>query len=187
MMPGARQRPPCLSMKWPETNRQAARGKATTQANPSTTPSTWMSAALGRFFHVLVNHRVADSDNNTPPAPPARQISKLSIICDRMSVSRCAPSALRMAISFCRAAPRATSRLATFRQPISSMQATAHIRISSGFFTSRARSSFRVAAPRLRPPAIRYLQMEPVLHCLYLAQGAGQANIRPQTRDHRLK
>lgn len=52
------------------------------------------------------------------------------------------PRALRIATSFCRAAPRATSRFATLRQPISNMQPAAHSMMFSGFFTSPARSSF---------------------------------------------
>ena len=50
---------------------------------------------------------VAARDNSTPAAPPARQISRLSAICSRMSVNRCAPRALRIAISFL---PRCAAR-----------------------------------------------------------------------------
>jgi len=90
------------------------------------------------------SHFVAASDNSTPVMPPASETSRLSTNCSRIRVIFRAPSALRRAISFCRAAERATIRLATLRHPISSMHVTAHSRMINGFFTSCARSWMRV-------------------------------------------
>ena len=114
------------------------------QANASTTPSVWTLRALGRSVHAVTSHFVAASDNSTPVMPPASETSRLSTNCSRIRVIFRAPSALRRAISFCRAAERATIRLATLRHPISSMQVTAHSRMINGFFTSCARSWMRV-------------------------------------------
>ena len=69
------------------------------------------------------------------------QISRLSAICSPMSMSRLPPSAPRTASSLRRAAPRATSRLETFRQAISSIHPTAHSSTISGVFTSCTTSS----------------------------------------------
>ena len=142
-----------------------------------------MLMAFGRSLHALAIHRVAASDNSTPATPPARQINKLSIKCARMSVNRGAPSAPRIAISFCRAAPRATRRLATFRHPISNMHATAHINSSSGFL--HIPRQVVIDGPSrdiLGDRRIQVLQMQPELQSLYLAQSAGQAYAGPQAR-----
>ena len=97
---------------------------------------------MGRSLHACARNFVASTDSKMPPKLPAAQISTLSVNCSRIKVARCAPRALRIATSFCRAAPRATSRFETLRNPISSMQPTAQSINFSGFFTFPARSSF---------------------------------------------
>ncbi len=74
-------------------------------------------------------------------APPARQISKLSVICSQIRTTRLPPSAPRTATSLRRVADLATSRLVRFRQAIRSMQPTAPSSTSRGVRTFLARSS----------------------------------------------
>src|SRR5216684_9258760 len=123
---------PCLPVDEIAARRPAGRAAEmkSAQANASTTPSAWTLRALGRFVHVVTSHLVAASDNSTPVMPPATETSRLSINCSRIRVILRAPSALRTAISFCRAADRATIRLATLRHPISSMHVTAHSKMT---------------------------------------------------------
>ncbi len=58
-----------------------------------------------------------------PTAPPARERTRLSAINWRTSTKRLAPTARRMAISFCLPTARASSRFATFAQAMSSRTA----------------------------------------------------------------
>ena len=61
----------------------------------------------------------------TPSAPPTRAMSALSTRSGRMSAQRSAPSAARTASSRLRDVPRASMRLATLAQAMSSTKATA--------------------------------------------------------------
>ena len=179
----------CLSMRSLPVGPPAGPLKGTSaQANASTTPSAWTLRALGRSVHAVTSHFVAASDNSTPVMPPASETSRLSTNCSRIRVIFRAPSALRRAISFCRAADRATIRLATLRQPISSMQVTAHSRMINGFFTSCARSWMRVRdATSSATGAFRFCKCSRVLHRLHLAQGVCQADVRLQPGYHAAK
>ena len=61
----------------------------------------------------------------TPSAPATAANARLSVINWRTSLPRDAPSAVRTAISLERAAPRASSKLATFAHTMSSTITTA--------------------------------------------------------------
>ena len=62
---------------------------------------------------------------SSPAAPPSEESTRLSTSICRSRRARLAPSAVRTAISFWREAARASSRLATFADAISSTQPTA--------------------------------------------------------------
>ena len=81
---------------------------------------------------------VHDPTSN-PAAPPASEISKLSVRSCRINLHRPAPIAIRTAISLCLASPRATRRLARFAQAISSTNPTIDIRIIRGLPASCCR------------------------------------------------
>ena len=67
----------------------------------------------------------ASSAINSPTKPPMSASSTLSVSSCRAIRSRLAPTAARIAISFCRTAARAISRLATLAQAINSTKPTA--------------------------------------------------------------
>jgi hypothetical protein len=117
--------------------------QTTLAVNSKTIPSTWIASALGRSCQRLVSHRVPAIASTNPNAPPATQMISVSDICSRIRAARPAPNAPRIAVSFCRAAARATSKFETFRHPISSMHTTAHDITISGVFTSCTTSSSR--------------------------------------------
>ena len=77
----------------------------------------------------------------SPIAAPADDSSMLSTSTWRMMSPRPAPMAARIAISFCRAADRASRRFATFAQAISRTSATAPSSTSSAGRASRTRCS----------------------------------------------
>src|SRR5256885_4526411 len=81
--------------------------------------------------------------SNKPKPPPARESSTLSVSNWRATRSRPAPSATRTAISGCRAAARASRRLATFAQAMSRTNATAPSNTSNAPFTSPTNCSCR--------------------------------------------
>ncbi len=74
--------------------------------------------------------------SSRPSTPPASASSRLSVSSWRTSRSRLAPSAVRTAISFERAAARASNRLATLAQAMSSTNPTAPSSTSSAGRTS---------------------------------------------------
>ncbi len=78
----------------------------------------------------------------TPSAPPPSVSSRLSVSNCPKIVARAAPRALRTASSFCRVMPRASSRLATLTQAISSTKPTAPSSSHSIWIRSGGRKSF---------------------------------------------
>ena len=76
-----------------------------------------------------------------PAAPEIAASSRLSVSSCRTIRARPAPSAMRRPISFWRAVARASSRLATFTQPISNTMPTAPSSTSSGVRNSPATES----------------------------------------------
>ena len=73
--------------------------------------------------------------STSPSAPPITDSKTLSVRSWRSSRPRAAPSALRTAISACRAFERARSRFAMFAHAMSSTNTTAPRRITSGLRT----------------------------------------------------
>ena len=121
-------------MRWPAAVLPAAPRKNQRQAKASTTPSTWMALRGGKIFPGVASQRVAANDSRRRHAA-GKEISRLSISCSRTSVNR-APQRAADGDLLLPRSDRATSRLATFRQPISSMQPTAPSSRISGFLTS---------------------------------------------------
>ena len=81
------------------------------------------------------NERIACAPqyaNRTPNVPPSTESITLSVKSCRATRARPAPSASRTAISFCRAAARASISPATFAQAISKIMPTASIRTYKG-------------------------------------------------------
>ena len=92
---------------------------------------TWISARRGRptcMAVAWVSMRVPMTASSNPSAPPAKATTLLSSRSCRAILARVAPSAERTAISRCRAVARASIRLATLAQAISSTSETAPIR-----------------------------------------------------------
>ena len=102
-----------------------------------------------------------------------------------MSVSRLPPNAPRTASSLRRDALRATSRLETLRQAISSIHPTAHIRTTSGVFTSWVTSS-RIGRKRTSSAtgADAICKMDLILQGAYFIQCSRCAYPGPEPRDH---
>src|SRR5207247_2614874 len=101
--------------------------------------------------------------NPHPSTPPQRESKRLSVSIWRNRRQRVAPSALRTAISFWRAAARERSSVATFAQAIKSTKATAAVRTRSSVWTDPTtlqlagskrqwNPGIRAAAVVLRPP-----------------------------------
>jgi len=82
--------------------------------------------------------------SHTPSAPATAATTRLSVSSWRTSRARPEPTAARIAISRLRAPALARSRLATFAQPMSSMQPAAPSRIRSAGRLSRVRFSAAV-------------------------------------------
>lgn len=80
-----------------------------------------------------------ETASRIPATPPAAESSRLSVINWRTMRARLDPMARRMAISFCRAAARAVSKLARFAQAMSKTSAVTPMRTSSGFSYVRRR------------------------------------------------
>ena len=76
---------------------------------------------------------VVHTETSSPSRPPASAMTRLSIRSCRSSERRAAPNARRMAISRRRDAARASNKLATLAQAISSTKPTSAIRAVSGF------------------------------------------------------
>ena len=124
--------------------------------NPSTDLSMPMSRARGRYSRASSpSALVPQAAISNPTSPPSVASSTLSVSICRMSRRRLPPIAVRMAISRSRVVARASSRLATFAQPISSTNPTAPSSTSSAgrtFPTTRSASgsAFRLPAERRR-------------------------------------
>ena len=73
-------------------------------------------------------------ESSKPTPPPSAASNTLSVRNCRVSRERLAPSARRKAISFCRTAARARSRLATFAHAISRTNPTAPSKNEQGRF-----------------------------------------------------
>ena len=144
-----------------------------------------MASARGRSLQWSASQRVATKESRTPRVPPAAQISRLSAICSPMSMSRLPPNAPRTASSLRRAALRATSRLETFRQAISSMHPTAHSRTTRGVFTSCVTSS-RIGRRRASSAtgADSISKMDLILQRAHFVHCGRGAYPGPEPRDH---
>ncbi len=92
-----------------------------------------------------ISRSISQMLRRSPAIPPIAESSTLSVSICRMMRPRLAPIAARIAISFCLAALRARSRLATFAQAISSTNPTAPSSARSDGFTSRTSRSWRIA------------------------------------------
>ena len=101
-------------------------------ANASTIASMCTSGIGSRFggSEALIA-RTAHTAPMMPPRPPKTDSVTLSTSSWRSRRMRDAPSAVRTAISFCRAVARASSRLAMFAQAMSSTKPTAARRTRS--------------------------------------------------------
>jgi hypothetical protein len=84
----------------------------------------------------------ASEASTSPAAPPITESTTLSVSSWRTSRPLPAPNATRTATSRSRAAARASSRLATFAQAMSSTSPTAPLKTRSAGRTSPTRSSF---------------------------------------------
>ena len=84
----------------------------------------------------LTKPSVPQSARSRPAAPPNTASSRFSVSSCRMNLHRPAPMESLSAISFCRAAPRASSRLAMLAQAISSTSPTSPINIPPNFQAS---------------------------------------------------
>ena len=106
--------------------------RATPKVNSNTPASIRMSCVRGIVpaGASASSPRIPASATGTPTAAPSRNSTVLSVSSWRTSRPRPAPSAVRIATSFRRAAPRMRSRFATFAHAMSSTNATAPASIS---------------------------------------------------------
>ena len=133
--------------------------------NPRTRVSGERSSAGPALWATsLAKPSVPQNARSRPAAPPNTASSRLSVSSCRMSLQRPAPMESLSAISFCRAAPGASSRLAMLAQAISSTSPTRPINILPNFQASgllrgedpQAPGSSSILRPqvrRLRPSA----------------------------------
>ena len=106
---------------------------ATAAVNSNTRQSSPTSATRGNDAGLSASRAsMPQPANSTPSPPPMRERTRLSVSSCRTSRQRLAPSAVRMAISFWRAAARASSRLATLAQVMIRTKPTAPSSTSSG-------------------------------------------------------
>ena len=104
----------------------------TASVKSRTRESTRTSFALGSACGRAPNHAcVPHHEKNAPKAPPATDSSRLSVSNCRMTRRCVAPRTERIANSLARPIARASSRLATFAQAISSTNPTAASNTSS--------------------------------------------------------
>ena len=119
----------------------------TRQSMPTSEPS---APTRGRLAVLTLSRaRIPTTPATEPTAAPARESSTLSVSSCRTMRARPAPMATRMAISRRRPMARASSRLATLAQAISSTRLTAPTSTSSEERTSLTRAS-RMGS-RLKP------------------------------------
>ena len=114
---------------------------------PSVNRSTRASTTIGRKRGTSAGmescrRSTPHSASRAPKTPPARDSMTLSVRSCRRRRARPAPNEARIAISFCRAAARDSSRLATLAQAMSRTKATAPRRISRAVRTSPTISSW---------------------------------------------
>ena len=103
----------------------------TNRAKPRTRQSTLISRMRGTFSGMSETSRgVPQRASSNPTKPPVNDNKTLSVSSCLMMRQRPAPSARRIAISFCRAEARINSRLATLAQAINRTNATV-VRITS--------------------------------------------------------
>ena len=94
--------------------------------NATTVPSIASSFTRGRFVGLkATSARTVHHASSSPIAPPTSDNNRLSVSNCRMRSHGRAPSAVRIATSFCRAAARASSRFATLAQAIRRTKPTA--------------------------------------------------------------
>ena len=86
--------------------------------------------------------RAGQPTSTTPSVPPRSASNRLSVMSCANSRPRLAPIDARTASSRCRAVPRASSRLATFTQAISSTKPTTPSSSQSAVCVSRGRKLF---------------------------------------------
>ena len=110
----------------------------TVQSSVTAAPSGPMRGMLPGF--TASNARTPSAPITSPKTPPSIESSTLSVSSWRTMRLRPAPMAERMAISRARPVARASSRLATFAQAISSTQPTAPNRTKSAARTLRTMS-----------------------------------------------
>src|SRR5579862_211224 len=79
----------------------------------------------------------------TPPAPPIKERTRLSVTNRDINFAGVAPSASRVATSRHRATTCATTRLETFKHPMARMKTTAPNKTSKVGLTSLVPSSFK--------------------------------------------
>ena len=110
-------------------NSAAAVVKSSTRASGATLNETGFSC---KRMNARIT-RVPPWAKHKPNTPPSTASNPLSVITWRMSRSRPAPKALRIENSRCRAAARASRRLATLAQAIASTTPTTAVRMRSGW------------------------------------------------------
>ena len=136
-------------------------------------------------LEVRQHMRSAARPESPPASAPQQDSATPSVSIWRISRRRPAPSAVRMAISFCRVAVRASSRLERFAQTISITTPTAHASTSkrrpdaaADVFRQRGELAFKIVA--LRMGARDLLGQD-----LHLGLGAADGDAGLQAADDR--
>ena len=116
----------------------------TPKRNPNVLQSMVKTIQNGRptFCVSESNHRMPATESRRPRAPATNASSTLSVSSCRMTCQRLAPIATRTLISPVRRAARASRRLATLEQAISSTKPTA---------PNSDQNSSRICGPTTRP------------------------------------
>ena len=121
--------------------------------NSSTPPLIRISCRRGTLWLPRACiHPSPQYANSRPSAPPPSPRRTLSVSSWRTMRPRLAPSAARIASSFCRLTPRDSSRFATLAQAMSSTQATAPMRSASERRTPPTTCSCSGTTPKVRLP-----------------------------------
>ena len=125
----------------PARGRTAGRWRSSRRARTAARCASMATSGIGSRFGgsaALIAPHGPRPRATTPIAPPTIDSIRLSASSWRSSRLRLAPIAVRMAISFCRAAARASSRLAMLAHAISSTKPTAPSSTSSAVCSWRA-------------------------------------------------
>ena len=126
----------------------------TPMVNHSTAASMPMRSFIGNCIGVSFSRASRPTyASPKPSAPPTNARITLSVSICRTVRQRLAPSAVRIAISFCRAAARASSRFAIFAHAISNTNPTANSSTTNGRRTSPSIASFRGIVSTYQPPS----------------------------------